>query len=84
VAADEAGVRHVQVSALGRLELWLGAVEHGYLVANGTLRDLPPGSYLNIETGVFTWAPGVGYIGTYQLTFVRGGEQIQIDVTIRP
>jgi len=84
VAADDAGVRHVEVPALGRLELWLGAVEGGYLVANGTLRDLPLGSHVNLETGVFTWSPGLGYFGTYRLVFVRGGEQIPIDVTIRP
>jgi hypothetical protein len=84
VATDEAGVRHVQIPDLGRLELWLGAVERGYLVANGTLRDLPPGSSLNADTGVFTWSPGLGYLGTYRLVFVRGGEQIVVDVTIRP
>ena len=44
----------------------------GFLVANGTLRDLPPGSHLDPATGVFTWTPGPGYIGTYRLTFVRG------------
>jgi hypothetical protein len=56
----------------------------GFLVANGTLRDLPAGSHLDPATGVFTWAPGPGYIGTYRLTFVRGAQQIPIDVTIRP
>jgi len=84
VAADETGVRRVHIRDLGRLELWLGAVERGYLVANGTLRDLPPGSSLTIDTGVFTWSPGLGYLGTYRLAFVRGGEQIVVDVTIRP
>jgi hypothetical protein len=84
VAADEASVRHVHIRDLGRLELWLGAVEQGYLVATGTLRDLPPGSRLDIETGVFTWSPGLGYLGTYRLAFLRDGEQIPVDVTIRP
>ena len=45
----------------------------GFLVANDTLRDLPAGSHLDPATGVFTWAPGPGYIGTYRLTFVSGG-----------
>jgi hypothetical protein len=84
VPVDEEGVRHVQVRDLGRLELRLGQVEQGYLVANGTLRDLPPGSRLDPQTGKFTWAPGLGYLGTYRLAFVRGSEQIQVDVTIRP
>jgi hypothetical protein len=81
---DDAGVRRVRIRDLGRLELWLGAVDRGYLIANGTLRDLPPGSRLDIATGVFTWSPGLGYVGTYRLAFVRGGEQILVDVTIGP
>jgi hypothetical protein len=84
VPADDAGVRHVHLAQLGRLKLWLGAVEGGYLVANGTLRDLPPGSRLDLATGLFTWTPGLAYFGTYRLAFVRGGEQIAVDVTIRP
>lgn len=84
VAADEAGVRHVEIPDLGRLELWLGEVERGYLVANGTLRDLPLGSRLDPATGQFTWAPGVGYHGTYRLAFVRGSERVTVEVTIRP
>jgi hypothetical protein len=60
------------------------SVVDGFLVANGTLRDLPAGSHLDAAAGIFTWAPGPGYIGTYRLTFVRGGEQIPVDVTIRP
>ena len=60
------------------------SVFDGVLVANGTLRDLPVGSHLDPATGVFTWTPGPGYIGTYRLIFVSGGQQIPIDVTIRP
>jgi hypothetical protein len=84
VTADDAGVRYVQLSELGRLELRLGSVDAGYLAANGELHDLPPGSHLEAATGYFTWAPGVGYYGTYRLTFVRAGEPIAVDVTIRP
>jgi hypothetical protein len=80
----EDGVRRVQLDELGRLELQLGPVESGYLVASGTLRDLPPGSQLDAATGRFTWAPGPGYVGTYHLAFVREGSRIAVDVTIRP
>lgn len=83
VEAEADGVRRVTISETGRLELSLGAMTQGFLSANGTLRDLPPGSQLNAETGVFTWAPGPGYLGTYRLVFVGGDEQIQVDVTIR-
>jgi hypothetical protein len=84
LSPGEDGVRRVQLAALGRLELQLGAVNAGYLVANGALRDLPPGSRLNARTGNFTWMPAVGYVGTYHLAFVRDNEQIPVSVTIRP
>ena len=77
-------MRHVQLPELGRLELRLGRVDAGYLEANGERRALPAGSRLDPATGLFTWAPGVGYFGTYRLTFVRAGESIAVDVTIRP
>ena len=80
---DDTGVRHVPLGTLGRLELDLGgAVASGYLVVNGERRDLPPGSYLDRKAGRFTWAPGVGYFGTYRLVFLRDGEQIPVDVAI--
>ena len=85
LVADERGVRRLQVPDLGRLEVAVGAgVDAGYLVANGTLRDLPPGSHLDPASGYFTWAPGLAYIGAYRLAFVRGGEQITVDITVRP
>ena len=56
----------------------------GYLVANGTLRDLPPGSHLDSVSGVFTWAPAPGHFGTYRLVFIVGNDQTVIDVTIQP
>ena len=43
----------------------------------GYLRDarrtcaLPIGSQLDASTGVFTWAPGVGFVGAYDFVFVR-------------
>ncbi|MDO8834170.1 MAG: hypothetical protein Q7V01_01165, partial [Vicinamibacterales bacterium] len=84
VPADADGVHVVQLAELGRLELVLGPVDRGYLVANGTLRDLPSGSHLNAAAGVFTWMPGPGYFGTYRLAFGRGQEQVLVDVTVRP
>jgi hypothetical protein len=84
VPADADGVRRIRVAELGRVELACGPVDRGYLVANGTLRDLPPGSHLETVTGTFTWAPGPGYVGTYRLVFLRGGEQVPVEVTIAP
>jgi len=76
-------VRAVRIPELGRVELYLGAgTQAGYLVANGELRSLPPGSQL--RDGDFTWAPVAGYIGDYQLVFLRDGRQVSVTVTIYP
>ena len=78
------GVRSVKLGQLDRLELSVGSrVTAGYLVANGTLRDLPVGSHLDKVTGVFTWAPPPGYLGVYHLVFVTGRTKVPVDVAIR-
>jgi hypothetical protein len=77
------GVHRMRLPEFGRLELWLGErVTEGYLVANDTLRPLPPGSRL--ANGHFTWAPVAGYIGDYALAFVKDGARISVVVSIHP
>ena len=65
----------VQAEELDRIELHLsGTSNHqysGYLRTPAGLRPLPVGSSLNASTGAFTWMPGVGFYGAYDLTFVR-------------
>jgi hypothetical protein len=65
----------VQAEELDRIELHLsGTPNHqysGYLRTPAGLRPLPVGSSLNASTGAFTWMPGVGFYGAYDLTFVR-------------
>jgi hypothetical protein len=78
---DEAGVRHIILAEADRVELWLGAtVDKGYLVANDTLRDLPPGS--SIRGPQFAWTPPIGYVGDYTLAFLRGAERIEVRISI--
>lgn len=43
----------------------------GYLVVGDELRPLPVGSTLDRKTGVFYWQPGPGFLGTYNLVFIR-------------
>jgi len=82
VTPDDAGRRVVEISEGGRVELWLGAAAgRGFLVANGTLRDLPPGATL--RGAQFAWVPPVGYIGDYALVFLRGGERVEVTVRIK-
>ncbi len=85
--ADGDGVRHVRLGPLDRMELQIGQVDAGYVVANGTRRDLPIGSRLDAATGTFTWVPAVGYYGPYRLVFTRGAagtsaEVLPVEVTV--
>jgi hypothetical protein len=70
-----AGAIDVQAEELDRVELHLGGTGHhqytGYLQTPVGLKPLPVGSSLDASTGTFTWMPGVGFFGTYRLTFVR-------------
>jgi hypothetical protein len=80
VGAD--GRRVVEIASGSRVELWLGAAAgRGFLVANGTLRDLPPGATL--RGAQFAWAPPIGYVGEYLLSFVRGGDRVDVTVVVR-
>ncbi|MCP4215837.1 MAG: hypothetical protein GY765_14385 [bacterium] len=48
-------------------------------------RRLPVGSSLDAETGVFSWIPGPGFLGTYHLVFLAedsDGQTIRKDMTI--
>lgn len=60
---------------IDRFELALGEHEGqtyaGYLRVGDTLSALPVGSRLDSRTGLFTWSPGVGFVGNYDLVFVR-------------
>lgn len=60
---------------IGRFEVWLGAAGGervtGHVRVGDRLAPLPVGSQLDAATGWFTWAPGVGFVGTYDLVFVR-------------
>ena len=50
-----------------------GARYTGYLRTSDGLAPLPIGSRLDATMGIFTWAPGVGFVGSYDLVFVRCG-----------
>jgi len=60
---------------LDRFELWLGSDQGarytGSLRVGDTLAALPVGSRLDPTSGVFTWSPGLGFVGTYDVVFVR-------------
>ena len=72
-AAGGSGRVLVRSEEVNRVELRLGPAEHysGRLRTSAGLSPLPIGSHLDGRTGVFTWAPGVGFVGAYDLVFVR-------------
>jgi hypothetical protein len=71
----DSGRAVIRGEEIDRFELALGeyAGAHytGYLRVGDELAPLPVGSQLDAATGAFTWAPGVGFVGRYDLVFVR-------------
>jgi hypothetical protein len=94
-----AGRRQIDGYEVERIELRLapegeatggaGWRYQGYQLVNGARHPLPAGSTLDAVTGGFVWDPGPGFIGRYELQFVRTSadgrsEQIPVQVLLRP
>jgi len=88
---DQRGTVHIDIREVEPVVLDLGVdpALRGYLVAERELRPLPIGSTLDGERGLFSWLPGPGFVGTYELVFLRTDEsglttRIPVRITIRP
>lgn len=72
---NRAGRAIVRGEEVDRFELRLGTrageTYTGFVRAADSLQPLPAGSQLNEQTGDFVWAPGAGFVGPYNLVFVR-------------
>jgi Fibronectin type III domain/Viral BACON domain/Bacterial Ig domain len=86
--ADTTGRVVVQAEELDRIEVLTHGAAAGYLLwgdgpASTDVRPLPIGSNLD-GSGRFVWQPGPGFVGRYDLAFVRqaGPRLIRQDVTI--
>ncbi|MCX6564567.1 MAG: SBBP repeat-containing protein [Candidatus Aminicenantes bacterium] len=91
IEPDRYGVIRTEMREVERLELDLGKGPglKGYLVVGEELRGLPIGSTLDTKKGTFSWLPGPGFLGTYNLLFVQEdefgiGRRIPVVVTIKP
>ena len=83
---DPAGIVTVDSEEINRVELHVGrGYEAGYVRTAMGLRPLPVGSRFDSGSGVFTWAPGVGFVGRYDLTFTgAGGPVREVRVVLHP
>jgi hypothetical protein len=83
-ATSSSGRALVRAEEVSRVQLRVGPRGQGvrfdgYLQTADGVAPLPVGSVLDASTGEFTWAPGVGFIGNYDLTFVRSVDGRAVD-----
>jgi hypothetical protein len=87
---DEYGKTILEIREVERLEVELGkGVMTGYMLIGDQLRPLPVGSTLDTVNGVFYWQPGPGFIGEYNLVFIKTDKfgidrKIMVKIRIRP
>ncbi len=85
---DDQGVVEAVVEEDGLVEVRLGTSGSvkGYLVVGDELRPLPVGSTLEPVNGTFSWMPGPGFIGRYDMIFIGNsadGFPVKRQVAIR-
>jgi hypothetical protein len=78
VRPGASGFVTVQSEEMDRIELQLSEAGNercsGYSTTGGVDAPLPVGSNLDPVTCVFTWNPGVGFLGSYDFVFLRRAE----------
>ena len=90
-APVQQGVARITAREFERVELALprtmsGEVWDGYEVQHGVLTPLPVGSFLDRAAGRFMWQSTPGYLGEYNLVFVRtlkSGRRETLQVKVR-
>ncbi len=75
----------IEIRETGRVEIGLdrgsagdGLAYRGYQLVGGEVRPLPAGSTLDPKRGLWTWQPGPGFLGAFDLVFVaeRNGRPV--------
>ena len=93
VYPDERGQIQIEIRELERAEIKLQSEEErgswrGYLKVGDELRPLPIGSYIDTAKGIFSWIPGLGFVGVYEFVFIKRElgrtRKMPVKVTIRP
>lgn len=71
---DEKGITYIEIRELERVEIHFPGASAikplGLRVVPGRFRPLPIGSTLDTKSGTFSWLPGPGFYGDYQLFFL--------------
>jgi hypothetical protein len=95
------GIYRIEIPEANRVEIDLGddpktaslkpgrSRSVGYGIVGNELRPLPIGSHLDTQTGRFSWMPGPGFVGTYDLVFVKKAgpapdQSLRVKIDIRP
>lgn len=68
---DENGVINIEIRELERVEIHLEGTSNytGYQVVGKQLKQLPIGSFLDTQQGIFCWGLGAGFVGVYEFVF---------------
>jgi hypothetical protein len=83
VMPDSSGLRLARVKQGDRIEMRLPrGYEKAYQLMNGLDRPLPVGSSFDAASNTFYWQPAPGFLGSYELVFVSGAEQIRVRVFV--
>jgi hypothetical protein len=83
VGPDATGVRIVYLKQGDRIELRLPrGYGEAYQRVNGISRALPAGATWDAASGTFYWQPAAAFLGSYELVFLRGPEQIRVRVFV--
>ncbi|MCP5106226.1 MAG: hypothetical protein GY950_22760 [bacterium] len=73
IEPDTAGVTHIRIDQLGRVELHLPGLSAGFMKAGDRYLPLPVGSTLDIKDGIFYWHAGAPFLGDYRFVFIQKG-----------
>ena len=73
---DRDGVVTIAAHELDRIELELEPGATGVMITPKGDRPLPAGAQIDAITGLFTWAPGPGFVGTYD--FALGAHRVRV------
>ena len=84
VYPDSTGRRVVSLKQGERIEVRLpSGYDEVWQVVLGERRALPIGTTWDVASHVFAWQPAPGFLGDYEIVFVRGTETIRVLISVQ-